>query len=219
MILGCVKLDNIPKLRCLYFLARHDDSVFVDSSEEDDDDEEEKASDTGDLTPKEAQVVGRGSDILDTYDKFALKPKKAILGYQENPGDIDIHMNLLQHMTNFTAQAQILKTMCAHGVKEKCENLQPSSFLNIEVRYNQIEILNQKQQDVEEAMTIEQSYGEAAEKKDTRRRIDNILVNVSSYSQLLNSREQLLRVKEFNEVAASLAMMNAEKEENKRKRE
>ena len=86
-------------------------------------------------------------------------------------------MNLLQHMTNFTAQAHILKTMRAHGVKEKRENLQPSSFFNIEVRYDQIEILNPKQNDVQEAMIIEQSYGEAARKKEARRRIDIILGN------------------------------------------
>ena len=52
MLLGCVKLDDIPKLRCSYLAARHDNSVFVDSSEEDDDDEEEKDRKTGDLTPK-----------------------------------------------------------------------------------------------------------------------------------------------------------------------
>ena len=109
--------------------------------------------------------------------------------------------------------------MRAHGVKEKRENLQPSSFFNIEVRYDQIEILNPKQNDVQEAMIIEQSYGEAARKKEARRRIDIISGNVASYSQLLNSKEQLSRVKEFNEVAASLAMMNAEKDENKRDRE
>ena len=103
MFPGCVKLDDTPKLRCLYLAARHDDSVFVDSSEEDEDGEEEKDSETGDLTPKEVQVVGMGCELLDTYDGFALKPKKSILEYQENLGDMDVQMNLLQHMTNFTA--------------------------------------------------------------------------------------------------------------------
>ena len=46
---------------------------------------------------------------------------------------MDIMMNLLQHMKKFTAQAHVLKTMRAHGVKEKRENLQPSSFLKIQV--------------------------------------------------------------------------------------
>ena len=58
---------------------------------------------------------------------------------------------------------------------------------------------------------IEKSYGEAAKKEEATRRIDNIWVNVMSYSQLLNSKEQLSRFKEFNEVAASLAMTNTEK--------
>ena len=40
MILGCVKLDDIPKLRCSYLAARHNNYVFFNSSEEDDDDEE-----------------------------------------------------------------------------------------------------------------------------------------------------------------------------------
>ena len=83
--------------------ARHEDSVFVNSLEEDDNKEKEKESKTGDLTPKEAQVVGRGSELLDTYGGFALKLKKAIMEYQVNPGNMDIQMNLLQHMTNFTA--------------------------------------------------------------------------------------------------------------------
>ena len=80
--------------------ARHDDSVFVDSLEEDDNNEKEKDIKTGDLTPKEAQVVGRGGELLDKYDGFALKPKRAILEYQENPSNMDIMMNLLQHMKN-----------------------------------------------------------------------------------------------------------------------
>ena len=92
-------------------VARHDDSVFIDSSEEDDNKEKDKDSNTGDLNPKEAQVLGRGGEFLDKYDGFALKPKKAILGYYENPCDMDIMMNLLQQMKNFTAQAHVLKTM------------------------------------------------------------------------------------------------------------
>ena len=132
---------------------------------------------------------------------------------------MNTQMNLLQHMTNFTTQSHILKTTCAHGVKEKRKNLQPSIFLNIEVRDDHIEILNPKQQDVQEAMIIEQSYGQATEKKQAGRIIDIIQGNVASYSRLLNSKDQLSQVKDFNEVAASLAMMNAEKEENKRKRE
>ena len=72
--------------------------------------------------------MGRGGELLDTYGRFALKPKKVIMEYQVNPGDMDIQMNLLQHITNFTVQAHVLKTTRAHGAKEKCYNLQPSSF-------------------------------------------------------------------------------------------
>ena len=219
VLLGCVKLDDIPKLRCLYLAARHEDSVFVNSLEEDDEGGEEKDSETGDLTPKEAQVVERGGELPDTYAGFSLKLKEEILEYQENPGDMDIQMNLLQHMTNFTVQAHFLKTTRAHGVKQKRENLQPSGFLNIEVRDDQIKILNPKQRDVQEAMIIEQSYGEAVKKKEARRRIDIISGNAASYSRLWNSKEQLSRVKEFNEVADSLAMINTEKDKNKRKQE
>ena len=78
---------------------------------------------------------------------------------------MDIQMNMIQHMKNFTAQAHILKTTREHCVKEKRENLQPSSFLNIEVRDDQIDILNPKQRDVQDEMIIEQSYVEAAKKK------------------------------------------------------
>ena len=131
MLLGCVKLDDIPNLRCSYLVVRHEDSVFLDSSEEDDNKEEEKDSNTGDLTPKEDQVVGRGCDILDTHDGCALKSKKAILEYQEKPGNMDIQMNLLQQMTKVTAQAHVLKTTRSDGVKEKHNNLQPSIFLTL----------------------------------------------------------------------------------------
>ena len=68
-------------------------------------------------------------------------------------------------------------------------------------------------------MIIEQSYGEAVKKKEARRRIDIISGNAASYSRLWNSKEQLSRVKEFNEVADSLAMINTEKDKNKRKQE
>ena len=105
MLLGCVKLDDTPKILCLYLAVRHDNSVFVDSLDKDDDYEEEKDIETGDWTSKEDQVVGRGGDLLDTYGIFTLKQKKAIIEYQENPGDMDIQMNLLQQMTNFTAHA------------------------------------------------------------------------------------------------------------------
>ena len=31
MLLGCVKLNDTPKLQCSYLATRHNDSVFVDS--------------------------------------------------------------------------------------------------------------------------------------------------------------------------------------------
>ena len=48
MLLGCVKLDDTPKILCSYLAARHDNSVFVDSLDKDDDYEEEKDIETGD---------------------------------------------------------------------------------------------------------------------------------------------------------------------------
>ena len=68
---------------------------------------------------------------------------------------MDIKMNLLQHMTNFNVQVHVLKTTCAHGVKEKRDNIHPSSVFNIEVRDDQIELLNPKQRDMQEVMIIE----------------------------------------------------------------
>ena len=67
-----------------------------------------------------------------------------------------IHMNLIQHMKNFTAQAHVIKNMRVHGVKEKRENIKPSAFLNIEFRDDNIEILNPKQRGMPEVMIIEQ---------------------------------------------------------------
>ena len=54
--------------------------------------------------------------------------------------------------------------------------------MNIEVRDDQIEILNPKQRDVQEALIIDQSYGEEEKKKEARRIIDIILGNIASYS-------------------------------------
>ena len=68
-------------------------------------------------------------------------------------------------------------------------------------------------------MIIEQCYGKRAKKKEAKRRIDIISGNIASYSRVLNSEAQLKKIREFNEVAASIAMLNAEKDEKKKKRD
>ena len=78
-------------------------------------------------------------------------------------------------------------------------------------------LLNPTFKDVQLSDIIDQSMGEQAKKKEARTRQDFLSGNINIYSRIMNNEENMELVNNYNGLAASLAMMNAEKDEKKAK--
>ncbi len=78
-------------------------------------------------------------------------------------------------------------------------------------------LLNPTFKDVQLSDIIDLSMGEQAKKKEARRKQDFLSGNINIYSQIMNNEENMELVNNYNGLAASLAMMNAEKDEKKAK--
>jgi hypothetical protein len=202
--LGYVNLVDMPKFRAAYLATRGDESIFVDPP----------PHGTTDNTAR--SVTSSNTSVLDNHVGFALKPAKLITNYQAQPGDSKAQGELLRHMTNYVCHK--------HGVEKKkaCQvqkdiNLEPSDGLNVEMNYHQRKWLNPTIDEVLLSDVIEQAQGERAKKKEARRKQDFITGNINSYSRILNDAGSMEMMQDYNGLAASLAMMNSEKDEIKAK--
>ena len=74
-------------------------------------------------------------------------------------------------------------------------------------------ILNPTARDVQMAAIIDQCSGKKATKVIAKRRIEFISGNVNSYARILNGPQQLQRIKTFNDLSASIAALEREKDE------
>jgi len=197
--LGFVSLGDVPKFRAAYLATRGDESIFVDPP---------PVADT-------APVTNNNHPLLDKHDGFALKPTKLIAAYKANPGDSKIQGQLFVHMTNFVCHEHCIAVKKARAVKDII--LQPSAALDVEMTHLQKKFLNPSMEDVQLSDIIDQSQGERAKKKEAKRKQDFISGNINSYSRIMNGEESMELVNDYNGLAASLAMMNAEKDEKKQK--
>ena len=80
--LGYVKLDNVFKFHAAYLVTKGNESIFVTP-----------IINAGVIS--ESADAMDDSDLLDTHNRFALKPKKLIQEYQENKGDLLHNVNSL----------------------------------------------------------------------------------------------------------------------------
>ena len=107
-------------------------------------------------------------------------------------------------MTNFVAMN--------HGW-HKGGNMVPSAYLDASITNDQVDLLNPTPRDVQMAAILDQCSGKKARKVIAKRRIEFISGNVNSYARILNGPIQLQRIKTFNDLSASMAVLNKEREE------
>lgn len=189
--LGYVKLDDTQKFRAAYLASLGDESIFVTPVVED-----------------KAATTSTSSKLLDDHDAFALRPKKLVTHYQGNRSDSKAQGKLFVHMTNFVCTEHVT----ANKKREVSLQLEPSPSLNVEMSHLQKSLLNPNSQDVMLSELIDQAQGQRAKKKEAKRRQDVINGNIGSYSAILNTEENLEMVKDYNNLAASLGMLSAEKD-------
>lgn len=145
-----------------------------------------------------------------------MKPTKFIDAFKANPGNTKIQGQLFVHMTNFVCHEHCIVVRKSRAEKESL--LEPSAALNVEISSLQKKFLNPTMEDMQLSDIIEQSQGERAKKKEAKRKQDFILGNINSYSRIMNDKARSMElISDYNGLAASLAMMNAEKDEKKAK--
>lgn len=207
MELGFVQYDDIHKLRGCYLASKEDPSVFVDPTPLSEDD-----------IAKLKKTKQLKLDI--DYSGFSFAPKDLLQPFKEGKNKYpmedgqgwpdgrsrEIAANLFRHMTNFVAQN--------HGWNERGD-LVPSSYLDVHVSEDQRDLLNPTPRDIQMAAIIDQCSGRKATKVIAKRRIEFIEGNVNSYAKILNGPEQLKRIKAFNQLSASIATHQREKQADK----
>ena len=193
--LGFVKLDEVFKFRAAYLASVGDESIFI--------------TPVDDLSPDSNAVAEDNSPLLDTHDGFALAPKELMTEYKEKRNEPEVQGKLFVHMTNFVATQHVTE----NKGKEDMVQLEPTRGLDVEMTKFQKKLLNPTTKDVMMSELIDQAQGKRAKKKEAKRRQDVINGNIGSYSAILNSEEKLEAVKDYNALAASLGMLNAEKDE------
>ena len=118
--------------------------------------------------------------------------------------------NLYRHMCNFTAAAWGY----AHD-----GNLLPSPYLDVNVSRDQVKMLNPSPRDVQIGALIDESSGEKAMKKIAKRRIEFMNGNVNSYARVLNGQAQMESIKNYSELAASIAVYSREMTERENQKQ
>ena len=200
MALGFVKLDDVEKLRGCYLTSKEDSSVFVDPAP---------------FVPEPKKKKKSRQWMLDMdYTGFSFAPKDLLEAFLEDrlvhpdKGDRSraIQGRLFCHMSNFVASN--------HGW-HKGGSLIPSPYLHCEMSNDQIDLLNPTARDIQLGAILDQCTGRKATKVIAKRRIDMVTGNVNSYARILNGPGQLEKIKTYNELAASIAALQREKDEQK----
>jgi hypothetical protein len=194
-LLKHVPMDDIPKIRACYMVAKESPGVIVGL----------------DSTVNDDALRERGTQV-DCFKEFraaALKLKELMDGYKVNKKCPHRQKQLFDHFTNFAARSHW---------KNGDEELQPSTWLNLDITDDQRRLLAPKPKDVVRGAILNDTMGEGAKKKLAKRRINFWDGNISSYSRVLNSEEQLSNMKEVNELTAVLGEIRAENEQERESR-
>ena len=130
----------------------------------------------------------------------------ASTGWPKNR-DTSCAAELFCHMTNFVA---------SNFGWHKGGDLLPSPYLCIEHTKDQVDLLNPTPRDVQIGAIIDQCSGKAAKKMIAKRRVDFVTGNINSYARILNGPAQLEKIKTYNQLAASIAELQRDREERKK---
>ena len=150
----------------------------------------------------------------DDYQGFSFAPKAPLDAFLEDKAlhpekgkrSREIAGRLFCRMSNFVA--------CNHGW-HKGGQLVPSTYLQVEISDDQIDLLNPTARDVQVGAILDQCTGRKATKVIAKRRIDMVTGNVNSYARILNGPAQLEKIKTFNELSASIAALQREKDDHR----
>jgi hypothetical protein len=142
----------------------------------------------------------------DVFKWAAWKPEGMVEAYKAKkakPDDIrswdEAKKVMLSHITNFVAQNS------REGIA-----LKPSSHLDVIMTEDQQALLNPSRQSLYMGAITEDTVGNRAKKRIAKRRVDMFEGNVAAYSRVLNSDGRMKRIKDYNQLAAILADMDAD---------
>ena len=138
-----------------------------------------------------------------------VKPKELMEEYKARRSCPIIQNKLFDHMTNHAARSHW---------KFKSRPMEPSSWLDVCITGEQKALLAPTGTDITRGAILQETMGEGAKKKLAKRRINFWDGNISSYSRVLNSKEQLMAMREVNELTAVLGEIRNDNEEDRSKR-
>jgi len=200
-----VKLEEVYKLRACYLVSKQDPSVIV----HDDGTVKSKPAavaavdSTLPVVAQKAQAEANGSTARDF---FHWQPKNLMQEYMLDKKNPAAQSKLFHHMTNYAAQM----------MWDSKKKLQPSAYLDANMSEDQTELLQPSYKNTLQGFIMYDVKGKGAQNKLAKRRLDMISGNVSSYSRCLNDPKRLKQIKEMNQLAATVASVTAEMEEEKR---
>ena len=128
--------------------------------------------------------------------------------YCAKRNDPTTQIKTFEHFSNFACQS-------FWDNEKACK---PSSYLDAFMTDEQAEMLQPKHKNVLMGFILYDVKGEGAVNKLSKRRLDMISGNVSSYSRMLNDPERLEMIKDVHKIAATCAEVSADMEANKRQR-
>ena len=132
-----------------------------------------------------------------------LKKNTTSMGWPPNRSR-PIAGKLFIHMTNFVASNHGWYTGGA---------MVPLEFLDVAVSRDQVGLLNPTLRDVQLGAILNQCTGRKAKKVIAKRRVDFVSGNVNSYARILNGSAQLEKIKTCNQLSASIAQLQRERDE------
>jgi len=185
-----VPLEDIFKLRACFFAAQRDPSALVG----------------GDDDVVETQQLQSKTATADDF--FSWKPDVLVDQHKQDKTNKKSQQQLFNHVTNFVAKLHW----------DKCTNLIPSAYLDVEMSLQQEELLNPMCKNALMGQILYDVKGKGAVQKIAKRRLDMIEGNISSYSRCLNDPKHLKAIKDLNHLVAAVAEVSADKETTKAKR-
>ena len=94
----------------------------------------------------------------------------------------------------------------------KCDRLQPSSYLHVDMHYDQNRLLDPTPLDAQLSEIVTQAQGDKAKKREAKHRQEVISGNINNYSAVLNGKQQMEMVTDYNDLVASLGLLNSDKD-------
>ena len=182
-----VSLADVPKLRACYLVAQQDPSVICATVE-----------------PIQADQLAESVADKGLADYFEIKPPTIMEAIKQDPTNTTHKIRLFNHMCNMAAQSAWQES-----------SLEPSPSLCIDLTQEQKKLLNPSYKDVLTGYILYDVKGKGAKQKMAKRRLDMIEGNISSYSRCLNSSKRLKAITECNQLAASMAEVTAELDNQK----